>query len=88
MDAVAEGVDPPASSLATFDRQIAARAFGVLVYNTQTVTPLTTNIRNATKARHIPVVGISETMQPPGTTFERWMVGELERLGAALADTS
>jgi zinc/manganese transport system substrate-binding protein len=87
MDAVAEGVDPPASSLATFDRQIDAKAFGVLVYNTQTVTPLTTNIRNAATALHIPVVGISETMQPPGTTFEQWMVGELERLGAALATT-
>jgi zinc/manganese transport system substrate-binding protein len=84
MDAVAEGVDPPASSLATFDRQIGARAFHVLVYNTQTVTPLTTNIRRGAQGRHIPVVGISETMQPPGTTFERWMGDELGRLSAAL----
>jgi zinc/manganese transport system substrate-binding protein len=84
MDAVAEGVDPPASSVATFDRQIGARAFRVLVYNTQTVTPLTTNIRRAAQGRHIPVVGISETMQPPSTTFERWMGDELGRLSAAL----
>jgi zinc/manganese transport system substrate-binding protein len=83
MDAVAEGVDPPASSLATFDRQIGAKAFRVLVYNTQTVTPLTTNIRQAALGRHIPVVGISETMQPPSTTFERWMVDQLGRLSAA-----
>jgi zinc/manganese transport system substrate-binding protein len=84
MNAVAEDVDPPASSLATFERQITMRDFKVLVFNTQTVTPLTTNIRHATTAAHIPVVGISETMQPPNTTFERWIVGELDRLGAAL----
>jgi zinc/manganese transport system substrate-binding protein len=85
MDAVAEGIDPPASSLAAFDQQISERAFDVLVFNTQTVTPLTTNIRDSTNAEHIPVVGISETMEPPNSTFERWMVGELDRLGAALA---
>ena len=85
MDAVAEGVDPPASALATFDRQITARDFRVLVYNTQTVTPLTTNIRNGAKSQHIAVVGISETIAPPDTTFERWMVAELGRLSAALS---
>jgi zinc/manganese transport system substrate-binding protein len=85
MDAVAEGIDPPASAIATVESQVSSRAFRVLVYNTQTVTPLTTSIRAAAAARHIPIVGISETMQPPTTTFERWMVGEFERLGAALA---
>ena len=59
----------------------------MLVYNTQTVTPLTTTIESATEARHIPVVGISETMDPPNTTFERWMVGELDRLGSALQES-
>jgi zinc/manganese transport system substrate-binding protein len=87
MEAVAEGIDPPASALATFDRQIDAKDFAVLVYNTQTVTPLTTTIESATEARHIPVVGISETMDPPNTTFERWMVGELDRLGSALQES-
>ncbi|MGH8996854.1 MAG: metal ABC transporter solute-binding protein, Zn/Mn family [Acidimicrobiales bacterium] len=85
MDAVAENVDPPAAALASFERQIAGRDFSVLVYNIQTVTPLTTNLRRAATARHIAVVGISETMEPPTTTFERWMVTELDRVGAALA---
>jgi zinc/manganese transport system substrate-binding protein len=43
MQAVAEGNDPPARSVASFYRQIQQKAFGVLVYNVQTVTPLTTN---------------------------------------------
>jgi zinc/manganese transport system substrate-binding protein len=85
MDAVAEGVDPPAGAEATFERQIAGRDFSVLVYNTQTVTPLTTNLKQAANAQHIPVVGISETMDPPNTTFEHWMVAELDRIRTALA---
>jgi zinc/manganese transport system substrate-binding protein len=85
MDAVAEGIDPPASAIATVESQVSSRAFGVLVYNSQTVTPLTTSIRASATSKRIPVVAISETMQPPTTTFERWMVGELERLGTALA---
>ena len=84
MDAVAEGIDPPASAIATVESQISSRAFDVLVYNSQTVTPLTTSIRTGAASRHIPVVAISETMQPATTTFERWMDGELERLAAAL----
>jgi zinc/manganese transport system substrate-binding protein len=86
MDAVSEGVDPPISSLVTFERQISARRIKVLVYNVQTVTPLTATIRAKARARHIPVVGISETMVPPNSTFQRWMVGQLNRLAAALAE--
>jgi zinc/manganese transport system substrate-binding protein len=31
----------------------------------------------------VPVVGISET-EPPGTTFQEWMLSQLTRLEAAL----
>lgn len=85
MRAVSEGVDPPASSVATFDQQIAGRRFTVLVYNIQTVSPLTTSIRTETKARSIPTVGVSETIQPPTATFEQWMDSELRALSKALA---
>jgi zinc/manganese transport system substrate-binding protein len=84
MDAVAEGNDPPTSAVAAFYEQIRQRAFRVLVYNVQTVTPLTTDLRGTTAADHIPVIGVSETIDPPGTTFERWMDGQLDRLATAL----
>ena len=80
MKAVAEGVDPPASSVATFDRQIQDKAFDVLVYNIQTVTPLTTSIKEQTAQQDIPVIGVSETIQPPMDSFEQWMDGELDTL--------
>ncbi|HMD46429.1 MAG TPA: zinc ABC transporter substrate-binding protein, partial [Acidimicrobiales bacterium] len=84
MKAVAEGGDPPAGAEATFVRQIRGKSFDVLVYNSQTITPLTTGIKAQTAAQHIPVIGVSETM-PPGTTFEAWMTGELDALASGLA---
>jgi zinc/manganese transport system substrate-binding protein len=84
MDAVAEGNDPPAQAEATFYRQIAERSFGVLVYNVQTATPLTTSLRRAAASAGIAVVGVSETIQPPDESFEAWMDGQLDRLAHAL----
>ncbi len=84
MEAVAEGNDPPASSEATFVNQIQAKAFQVLVYNVQTVTPLTTTIKEQTAQQNIPVIGVSETIQPPIATFQEWMDGELDSLINAL----
>ncbi|HEY6469902.1 MAG TPA: zinc ABC transporter substrate-binding protein [Candidatus Dormibacteraeota bacterium] len=84
MEAVAEGNDPPASTLVTFTSQIHGRAFRVLVFNVQTVTPLTTQLKEETAAEDIPVVGVSETIQPPIATFEEWMDGQLDSLINAL----
>lgn len=85
MRAVSEGVDPPASSVAAFDQQIAGRRFQVLVYNRQTVSPLITTIRKQVLAKKIPAIGVSETIQPPRATFERWMGGQLDALRKALS---
>jgi len=84
MEAVAEGNDPPASSEAAFVNQIQAKAFDVLVYNVQTVTPLTTTMKEQTAQQDIPVIGVSETIQPPIATFQDWMDGELDALINAL----
>jgi zinc/manganese transport system substrate-binding protein len=84
MKAVAEGVDPPSSSVATFDRLIDDRAFTVLVYNSQTVTPLTSTIKQQAEQKNIAEVAVSETIQPPTDTFEQWMDGELDALTNAL----
>ena len=35
-------------------------------------------------AQHIPVVGISETMVPPTTTFQAWQVAQLLAIQSAL----
>ena len=84
MEAVAEGNDPPAQSVVQFQQQIQSGNFSVLVYNAQTVTPLTQNIKAMAAAKGIPIVAVTETIQPPDVSFQDWMNAELITLQNAL----
>lgn len=84
IDAVAEGNDPPASSVVQFENQLKSGQVKVLVYNEQTVTPLTESIKKLAAEQGIPVIGVTETIQPPDATFEEWMNAELLSLQNAL----
>jgi len=81
--AVAEGNDPPADSVVSANDQIAQHAIKVLIYNVQTVTPLTTNMQAAAQKNNIPIVPVSETM-PPGNSYQGWMLDQLNTLEQAL----
>jgi zinc/manganese transport system substrate-binding protein len=84
IEAVAEGNDPPAASVVQFEQQISSGEPKVLVYNEQTVTPLTTNIKALAAEKDIPIVGVTETIQPPDVAFQDWMNSELINLENAL----
>ena len=84
IQAVAEGNDPPAPSIVEFENQLAGGGIQLLVYNEQTVTPLTENMKKLAADRGIPVVGVTETIQPPDVSFEDWMNAELIELENAL----
>jgi zinc/manganese transport system substrate-binding protein len=84
MDAVAEGNDPPAQSVVQFQQLLENGSVKVLVYNAQTVTPLTQNIKAMAAAKGIPIVGVTETIQPPDVSFQDWMNAELISLQNAL----
>lgn len=88
MNAVAEGNDPPAAAVARFQDQISNRQIKVLVYNGQTSTAVTTNIRSLAASRGIPSVGVSETIQPPNLDFQEWQLKQLQALEAALGSVS
>jgi zinc/manganese transport system substrate-binding protein len=81
--AVAEGNDPPADTVVTANDQITNREIKVLIYNVQTVTPITTNLQNEAKQNNIPIVPVSETM-PVGKTYQGWMLDQLNALEQAL----
>jgi zinc/manganese transport system substrate-binding protein len=85
MQAISEGTDPPAQTVAQFQDQISHHQIRVLVYNTQTSTPITDNLRQLATRNAIPVVGISETVQPVTATFQDWQVKQLASLQAALS---
>ena len=81
--AIAEGNDPPADTVATTNDQINKHQIKVLIYNIQTVTPLTTNLQDEAKKANIPIVAVSETM-PAGKTYQQWMLDQLNALAQAL----
>lgn len=84
MKAVAEGNDPPAQSVAQFQQQIQNGTMTILVYNAQTVTPLTQNIKAMAAQKGIPIVAVTETIQPADVSFQDWMNAELISLQNAL----
>jgi len=84
MQAVAEGDDPPPQSLVEFQNQLKNKEPAVLVYNQQTVTPLTEGIKKLAADEGIPVIGITETIQPPDASFQEWMDAQLILLENAL----
>lgn len=83
MKANAEGTDPPTDSVVAINNEINHRQAKILIYNVQTVTPITTNVRNEAKQQHIPIVAVSETM-PAGKTYQSWMMDQLNTLETAL----
>jgi zinc/manganese transport system substrate-binding protein len=84
MDAVAEGNDPPAAAVISFQNQITSKQVKVLVYNVQTATAVTTNIKHLAALANIPLVGVSETLQPETATFQDWQLSQLLTLQNAL----
>lgn len=84
MDSVAEGNDPPAGAVVTFQNQISRNQIKVLVFNVQTTTAVTTNIKSLAAAHHIPSAGVSETLQPENASFQDWQLYQLKNLEVAL----
>lgn len=84
MEAIAEGNDPPAQSVTQFECQLESGNVKVLVYNVQTVTPITTTIEALAPQHNVTVTFVSETIQPPDTSFQDWMFGQYNQLENAL----
>jgi zinc/manganese transport system substrate-binding protein len=84
MEAIAEGNDPPAQSVTEFQCQLESGNVRVLVYNIQTVTPIATTMEDLAAQNNVTVTYVSETIQPPDTSFQNWMYGEYDTLENAL----
>lgn len=85
MQAVSEGNDPPAQSIVQFQQQLQSGKVKVLVYNSQTVTPITQEIESIATQSNVTLVAITETVIPPTASFQDWMNSELVILQNALA---
>jgi zinc/manganese transport system substrate-binding protein len=85
MKALSEGTEPTAQDKATFDDQIAHRQIKVFLFNIQNATPDATSLEQKAKSEGIPIVAITETLQPAGASFQGWQLSQLQALARALA---
>jgi zinc/manganese transport system substrate-binding protein len=88
MNAIAEGNDPSARDIAVFQDLLANRRVRVLIYNTQTVTSMTEQLKALAQQNNIPIVGVSETLPVGAQTFQGWQAAELQALLNALQKAS
>jgi zinc/manganese transport system substrate-binding protein len=82
--AVAEGIDVTAQDKRLVDEQASRRTIDLWVLNAQNVTPDVKRVTDLAAANGIPIVRVTETLDPAGDTFEAWQSAQLESLLAGL----
>src|SRR5947208_2101529 len=85
LNAVSEGTEPTPADKTTVDDQIAHHGIKVWIYNRQNATPDVQRLNTEAETHAIPLVPISETVEPPSVTFQLWQARELRELRGALA---
>ena len=81
--AVMNNTEPSASDVAAFENDLKTHQVKLLVYNSQASDPVAARMEKLAKASHVPVVGATET-EPPGKTYQAWIMGELDAVDHAL----
>ena len=81
--AVMNGTEPGAKAIAAFEKDLRTHAVKVLLYNSQTSQALAERMRTIANEAGVPVVAITET-EPPGLTYQEWMLTQLDALDRAL----
>jgi zinc/manganese transport system substrate-binding protein len=81
---VEDGTEPAPQAVSEMNALVSGHKIKVLLYNSQTVTPVTERVRLAAVHAGIPVVGVSETL-PPHRTFQQWQLAQTRALFRALS---
>jgi zinc/manganese transport system substrate-binding protein len=82
--AIEDGTDPGAADTVAMRQLLTSHDINVLLYNVQTVTPVTTQIRTLAKQHGIAIVGVSETMPANAATYQQWQESQMTNLLHAL----
>jgi zinc/manganese transport system substrate-binding protein len=77
------GTEPSASDIAAFETDLRTHKVALLVYNAQASDPIAQRMARLATASHVPVVGAAET-EPPHTTYQAWMLAELDAVAKTL----
>jgi zinc/manganese transport system substrate-binding protein len=81
--AVMNDTEPTPSQIAAFEDDLKTHKVKLLVYNSQASDQLAERMLKLAKESKIPVVGANET-EPPGSTYQAWMLKELQAVDKAL----
>lgn len=82
-EAVEQDTDPSPADLAAMLDLISTHQVSALVYNQQTETAVTKQLRDAATTASIPIVNVTETL-PEGTDYLSWQRQTVEQLGSQL----
>lgn len=88
LKAISDGTDPSAADKGMIDGQISRREITVYLFNSQNSTPDVAAQVSAARRHGIPIVAVTETLSPPGATFQQWQVAQLRALQAALHEAT
>jgi zinc/manganese transport system substrate-binding protein len=82
--AIEDGTEPAPAAVSAMNALVTKHRIRVLLYNDQTVSPITERLEAAARSAGIAVVPVSETL-PPHMTFQQWQLDQARALAAALA---
>ena len=82
--AVMNNTEPRASDVVAFENDLRKRQVHLLFYNSQASDAAAQRMARIAQQAKIPIVGVTET-EPAGTTFQDWVMGELNAVAQALA---
>jgi zinc/manganese transport system substrate-binding protein len=82
--AIMNNAEPTPSQVAAFENDLKGKKVKAMLYNAQASEPAVAKLVQMAKDNSIPVVGVSET-EPPNSTYQDWMIGQLNALDKALS---
>ena len=83
--AVMNNTEPAASDVAKFEDDLRGHKVKAMLYNSQADDQAVKRLVQIAKDSHVPVVGVTET-EPAGTTYQAWMLRQLDALDHALSE--
>ncbi|MCI2422785.1 zinc ABC transporter substrate-binding protein [Saccharopolyspora sp. K220] len=83
VNAIEAETDPSAAAVAEVQNVVNAGQIAAVIYNPQTESPVTRNVRSAAEQNRIPVVELTETL-PTDKTYVQWMDAQITALQNAL----
>jgi zinc/manganese transport system substrate-binding protein len=82
--AIMNNAEPTPSEVAAFENDLKGKKVRAMLYNAQASEPAVGKLVQMAKDNAIPIVGVSET-EPPNSTYQDWMMGQLNALDKALS---